>query len=467
MKLNTYFKDLTEDIYFKNIKDDSRLVTHGDLFVAIKGRKYDGEKYIAQAIDNGASFIISKREIKGFPSLKYDKPKELLNSLLNFYYTKHRTLHNIAVTGTDGKTTTSNIINHVLNEVSRSILVCTNGIYFLKRHIKTGNTTPSNTIIYEALDNAYNYKAQYSVIEMSSEGIKDNRGMFLSFNGLVFTNISHEHLNTHKTMKKYIKCKLKLLKCLKPNGLILLNHDMNYYKYIKSKIKGKIVSYGIQGGDFKAKNIHIRFNKTIFDVYYHGIFLGQICTNLFGQYNVYNILGAIGYLYEIGIPFSLIKKALQEELKIEGRFEHFVFDKKHFIIDFGHTPQGIKSTLSSLGMVKKGKIITILGAQGMKDKTKRPLMGKYACELSDYVIFTSEDPKDESIFSILRDLSKKTKGNYYLTLYRDDAVRLAISLMKENDILILFGKGQEDREYYGKYVFYRTDLKLIKEALNT
>ncbi|MBS1476861.1 MAG: hypothetical protein HP024_02810 [Acholeplasmatales bacterium] len=168
MRLNSYFKDLKDDIFFKDIKDDSRLVKKNDLFFAIKGDNFDGEKYISEAIDNGASFIISKRNLVSYPSLTTPNPKELLNSMLNFYYNKHQMLHNIAVTGTDGKTTTSYLINHVLNDVSRSILIGTNGIYFLKRHFKLQNTTPSNSIIYEALDNAYLYKAQYSVIEMSS-----------------------------------------------------------------------------------------------------------------------------------------------------------------------------------------------------------------------------------------------------------------------------------------------------------
>lgn len=467
MKLNKYFKNIKEDIRFKDIKDDSRLVKKNDLFFAIKGKNYNGEKYISEAIENGASYIISKRYLPSYPSMQVEYPKELLNSMLNFYYTKHKFLHNIAVTGTDGKTTTSYLLNHVLNDVSRSILIGTNGIYFLKKHFKTSNTTPSNSIIYEALESAFFHKAQYSVIEMSSEGILNNRGLFLEFDGLIFTNISHEHLNTHKTMKKYLNCKLSLAKCLKPNSLILINHDMNYYNYVRKKLHGHIMTYGINGGDFRAKNIHLSLNKTTFDVYYKGYYLGQINTNLFGEYNIYNLLSAIAYLYEMGIPFSQIKKSLSQKLKIAGRFEFFNENNRYYIIDFGHTPNGIKSTLLSLNKIKKGRIITILGAQGNKDKTKRPLIGKFATALSDITIFTSEDPKDERITNILSDLTKKTTNTYYITLYRDEAIRLGVSLMKENDILIIFGKGHENTERYGNYIFHHSDLKLLKEALNT
>lgn len=467
MKLNKYFKDLTEDVRFKDIKDDSRLVKKNDLFFAIRGENYNGEKYISEAIENGASYIISKKTLASYPSIKAENPKELLNSMLNFYYTKHKLLHNIAVTGTDGKTTTSYLLNHILNDVSRSILIGTNGVYFLKKHFKTNNTTPSNTIIYEALESAFLHKAQYSVIEMSSEGILNNRGLFLEFDGLIFTNISHEHLNTHKTMKKYLNCKLSLNKCLKPNSLILINHDMNYYNYVRKKLHGHITTFGINGGDFMAKNVHLSINKTSFDVYYKGYYLGQIITNLFGEYNIYNLLAVIGYLYEMGISFSQIKKSLSQNLKIAGRFEFFKENNKYYIIDFGHTPNGIKATLLSLNKVKKGRIITILGAQGNKDKTKRPLMGKFATELSDITIFTSEDPKDEKITNILSDLTRKTTNNYYLTLYRDEAIRLGVSLMMKNDILVIFGKGRENTEHYGNYIFHHSDLKLLKEALNT
>lgn len=467
MKLNKYFTNLPYDINFKDIKDDSRLVTKNDLFFAIKGKSYNGEEYISEAIENGASYIISKRNLSSYPSLQVDNPKEILNSMLNFYYNKHQYINNIAITGTDGKTTTSYLLNHILNEVSKSILIGTNGIYFLKKHFKTNNTTPSNTILYESLEMAHQYKAKYSVIEMSSEGILNNRGLFLQFNGLIFTNISHEHLNTHKTMKRYLNCKLGINKCLKPNSLILINHDMNYYTYVKKKLKGHILTYGIKAGDIQAKNIHLTINKTSFDVYYFGYYLGQITTNLFGIYNIYNLLSVIGYLYEMGIPFKIIKHSLEEKLKISGRFEAFKYKQKYFVIDFGHTPQGIKSTLESLNLIKKGRIITILGACGNKDKTKRPLMGKYATELSDITIFTSEDPKNEGITNILADLSKKCHDNYYLTLYRDEAIHLGLSLLKENDILIIFGKGNENVEYYGKYIFHHSDLKLLKEALNT
>ena len=155
------------------------------------------------------------------------------------------------------------------------------------------------------------------------------------------------------------------------------------------------------------------------------------------------------------------------EMENMTAFEFFKENNKYYIIDFGHTPNGIKATLLSLNKVKKGRIITILGAQGNKDKTKRPLMGKFATELSDITIFTSEDPKDEKITNILSDLTRKTTNNYYLTLYRDEAIRLGVSLMMKNDILVIFGKGRENTEHYGNYIFHHSDLKLLKEALNT
>lgn len=467
MLLNDYFKQLDKKVYFKSIKDDSRLVKKNDIFVCIKGLTSDGNLYIAQAIENGACFIISERLIKNFPSLCVSNTQEVLNSMLNFYYQNHHKLNKVAITGTDGKTTTSSLIYKILNNVSNPILISSNGIYYKKNRYKTINTTPSNTILYESLEYAYNTKSKYAVIEMSSEGILNNRGMFLKFNGIVLTNITHEHLNTHKTMKNYINTKLKLLDNLKDDGIVVINKDMKYYKYVKNHINHKIITYGINSGDYKALNIHLSFTKTIFDLYYKNYYIGQIESSLFGEYNIYNMLASISYLYEIGIPFKIIKQTFNEYIHIEGRFEYLYYKNRHFIIDYAHTPNGIKSTLESIKKVSNGNIYSILGCMGGKDKTKRPLMGLYASLNSKNVIFTSEDPKDESIFNIINNLSKKVKDNYYITLFRDDAIKLGISLLKDNDILIIFGKGLENKEIYYNFKFKGSDKDILDNLLKS
>lgn len=467
MELKDYFDKWNINIKFNKIKDDSRLVKPGDIFVAWKGKNQNGEDYIANAISNGAVYIISSRHLDSFPSLYTKDPKKMLDSLLHFYYHGHEELKKIAVTGTDGKTTTSTLIHLILNSISKSILIGTNGIYFNNNHISTLNTTPSNAIIYNSLEDAFESNAKYAVIEMSSEGILDNRGTFLEFDGFIFTNLSKEHLNTHKTMKSYLDCKLKLLSLLRDDAICIVNKDSKYYEYIKNKARHRLITYGINNGEYRAKNIKYDFYHLTFDLYYKEIYLDKIDINLFGNYNVYNTLATIAYTYELGIPLGIIKNVLSDNVHIEGRFEYLNEYNRHFIVDFGHTPQAFKSLLSSLAPLKQGKIITIFGAQGGKDRKKRPLMGLIASMYSDIVIITSEDPKDESLFSIIKDLSCKIKNDYYITLKRDKAISLGISLMKEKDILIIFGKGNENIEVIKNYSFKRNDMESLKRLLNS
>lgn len=456
---------MEKPVYFKNIKDSSKRVKKGDIFVAVKGNNYDGNKYISEAILNGASFIISERKIKSFPSLQVENAKYELNKLLNYYYNKHSRLNLCAITGTDGKTTTSRIIHELLSKLASSIVIGTNGISYHKNEYKTQNTTPSKTCLYHALEDAYNRNIKFGQIEMSSEGILDNRGNFLSFNACIFTNITREHLNTHKTMKTYLDTKLLLFNQVKKDGLFVINHDSNHFKYIVNKCHGHLITYGIKGGNVQAKNIKYNINYTIFNLYYLDHYITQIKTSLVGEFNVYNTLAAIAYLYEIGFSIFDIKKELNDYIHIDGRFEMIVNNDNKYIVDFAHTPNGIYQTLKYINSIPHNKIIVILGAQGDKDKGKRPDMGLIGSKMSDILILTSEDPKNESLFSILYDLTSKIKKDYYITLSRLDAIKLGMRLMDNNDILIVFGKGNEQYEQIKSYRFKHNDMETIKKYL--
>ena len=467
MILNKYYTNLKEKVFFKAIKDDSRLVEKGDLFVAIKGKSYDGADFIQDAIKKGASFIISEHLINSFPSLKVLDSKAELIKLLNFYYPYHKNLNLIGITGTNGKTTTAVLLNDMLEKFDSSGYIGTNGIIFKKSNYKLKNTTPSNTILYKNLDSFYFRNIKNAVLEISSEGILDGRGMNFSYNAIIFTNISREHLNTHKTMKKYLNTKLELFKQLKKDGIAIINHDMKYKNKVMKKIKTKMISFGMNGGDYQAKKIISTVDGTLFDLYYKNHYLSQIETPLFGKYNVYNTLSVIAYLYEIGYPINKIKLELNDHLKLDGRFDYTKINHRHFIIDFAHTPHAIISVLIELKKLGFNHIITILGAQGGKDTGKRVYMGKYASIYSDTLILTSEDPKNESIFKIFSELNKKIKTDYYLTISRYDAIKLGISLMMPNDVLVIFGKGNENFEIIKNYKFNYNDKKTLIKLLNS
>lgn len=462
MILNEIYPFLTQTIKFKAIRDNSTLVRPGDIFVARKTKYGDGHIYISDAIYRGAVFIISERELKYFPSLKVPDSNEEFKRLLSFYYKGHLGMHLCGVTGTDGKTTTCTIIHEITSKLASSVEIGTNGIYSNKYHEYINNTTPSSSILYDTLEKSAARKIKYAVLEMSSEGILDGRGEFLMLDAAIFTNITREHLNTHKTMSSYAYTKSKLVDMVKNDGLVIINNDMKYKSIILKKCKNKrVITYGINSGDIVAKIRKYSISYTIFDIYYKKQFLCQIKSNLVGRYNVYNILAAFTYLHEIGFSAKDIKLALNDYIYVDGRFNYYNTQAPHFIIDFGHTPNAISETLKFVKTLKYDHIITILGAQGNKDKGKRKYMGQIASKLSDILILTSEDPKDESIFSILDDLKRKIHKDFYITLSRETAIKTAFDIAKENDLIIIFGKGNEQYEEIQGIKFKHSDLSLI------
>ena len=219
---------------------------------------------------------------------------------------------------------------------------------------------------------------------------------------------------------------------------------------------------------YQAKNIILNFNKTIFDLYYKNIYLTTIESELFGKYNIYNLLAAISYAYELGIDINLIKDAI-ETIKVDGRFMHYTNkDNITAIVDFAHTPNALNNLLTNLIPFKKNRIIHILGATGEKDKTKRKQMGLISTNNSDITIFTSEDPKNENIFQTLLDLTKGIKDkDYYLTVDRKEAITLATNIAKPNDIILITGKGNEQTETIKNYTFNHNDFNIVVKKLKT
>ena len=468
MKLNDMYPELNEIIRFRNIKDNSKQVKRNDIFVAVNNKNGDGSKYISEAIQRGACFIITERNLNNFPSITVKDSNNELNKLLKKYYPGYKDLSLCAITGTDGKTTTSSIIHFVMSKLASSIQIGSNGVYMNKTHVKIKNTTPSNTNLFQALDYAKKRQIKYGVLEISSEGMLDGRGTLFNYDSVIFTNITREHLNTHKNMYNYIKCKASLLNYVKDDGLVIINNDMKFKEYIKRKAKDKhIVTYGIKGGDVMAKNIQLHLNYTLFDIYYFNHFICQIKTNLVGEFNVYNILAAFTYLYEIGFKAKDIKNELNDYLYVSGRFELHNINNLNYLIDYGHTPNAIYETLKFINKLNFDNIITILGAQGEKDRGKRKFMGKYASNMSNTLILTSEDPKYECIFSIFSDLMTYIKKDYYLTLSRFDAIKKASELATSKDLIVIFGKGNEEYEEIMGYKFKRNDLEMIKALGNS
>ncbi len=469
MNLQELYPTLGLNAEVLGITSNSKRVRKNFIFVAIKGRKHNGNRYVKEALDNGACLIVTDQMVlKNFNHIRVRNAKSEYVRLLQLFYHYNHEIYTVGITGTDGKTTTANILNQIFDVAKSSAYIGTNGIHYLKRNIKTRHTTPTPDLFYEAYNVLKKHKINDLVMEVSSEGILDGRIEKMSFDGAIFTNLSHEHLNTHKTMTQYFKTKAKLFEGLKKGGLAVINSDDFYGTELIGHTHARVVTYGLDTGMYQAKNIRLNLMSSEFDVFYKGLFIGHFNLPLFGKYNIYNALAAITYANELGIDFKHIKQGIETLLPIDGRFMYFK-NKKNItgVVDFAHTPNALYHLLSNINAFKKGKLITILGAQGEKDKTKRTKMGQIAATQSDLTIFTSEDPKHESLFGILYDLTENLKDKeYYLTLSRKEAITLATRLAGPNDIIVITGKGNETSEQILDFHFPHNDFSLLKNALD-
>lgn len=470
MNVNQIYPNLGISKDILGITANSKRVRENYIFVAIKGNKQNGKKYIKEALERGACLIITDQMVLGnYNHVRVRNAKAEYVKLLQTFYHYTHDIYTVGVTGTDGKTTTANILNNIFNEAKSSAYIGTNGISYSGKKIKTPHTTPTPDLLYQAYHTFKKHHINDMVMEVSSEGILDGRVEKLEFDGAIFTNLSHEHLNTHKSMNRYFKVKAKLFQNLKETGLAVINSDDTYAHALLSNTKASIITYGIESGLYQAKNIQLSFLSSEFDVYYKGFFLAHFHLPLFGKYNIYNALAAIAYTNELGIDLTYIKQGIETLLPIDGRFMYHI-NKKNIvgIADFAHTPNALYQLLTNLNEFKKGKLITILGAQGEKDKTKRSIMGSIATSLSDITVFTSEDPKNESLFGILSDLTRELEDKeYYLTLSRQEAITLAARIAKENDIILITGKGNEEYEQILNLKFKQNDFTLLKKALDS
>ena len=467
MHISKLFPKIKKNIIIRGITDNSKLVRKNFIFVAIKGHKNNGNDYIDEAIKNGAALIIANKKVKGILSLKVKNTKKEYSRLLKKFYT-YNDIYTIGVTGTDGKTTTTKLLNSILNLYASSASIGTNGIEYLNKQIKTINTTPAPDILFPAFHTFSKHEIKNTIMEVSSEGLLDNRVDNVDFNGAIFTNLTHEHLNTHKNMNSYFLCKAKLFEKIKSDGLIAANSDDKESYRIQFYTDAKIIYYGFKYGDYVIKNYDLNENGSTFNVLYKGYTLGEFTTSLFGKYNIYNCLAAISYSYELGIPLKYIIEGIKNVKNVSGRFIKYTNKGVTGIIDFAHTPNAIKNLLESIKIFNTGRIILVMGAQGEKDKSKRAKMGINGVSLSDITIFTSEDPKNESLFGILNDLTKKLKNKeYYITLSRKDAIYLAARIAKPNDTIVITGKGNEHIETILNYQFKHNDLNILKEALDS
>lgn len=456
-----------EKLNITGISDDTRYLQEGELFVSRKGNKDSGENYLEEAVKLGAKVILSeeKHRLPVPVVVAKDIEKIFPELLFRFYDYPQYELRLIGVTGTDGKTTTASIIEHLLNQNYNACYIGTNGIRHSDYFEKTKYTTLPLCLLVKRLRLLADMNIRHVVMEVSSQGLINKRLEGIEFEVAIFTNLTHEHLDTHKSMENYLQAKQLLFSKLEKNGLGIVNIDSPYGKYFQSK---KLLTYGIkENADFQAYNIRESSKFTSFDLKTPEEIWEDVRINLFGTYNVYNALAAIATALHFKIPKATIYKALQTIPKIEGRMEIVTTSEPFTVyVDFAHTPNALQEVLSWL-KTRHPRILLVLGSAGGKDKSKRPLLGKVATTLADVVFFTSEDPRFEKAEDIISDLIEDVKNeNYEIIIDRKEAILAAIMSAKEGDAVLIAGKGNDDYfEENGKIQSY-SDIEVAEWALS-
>lgn len=428
-----------------NIKIDSRKIEKGDTFLALRGVDNDGHNYIEKAIENGAYKIVAEYGNYSVPTeIVNDTRKYLMDYLTSNYNEKISKLKFIGITGTNGKTTTAFLIHNALNKLGiKCAYIGTIGFYIDKKIRPLANTTPDVYDLYNLFLEAIDNGCEYVVQEVSSQGLAYKRVEGYEFDYTIFTNLTQDHLDYHKTMENYANCKQELFKKLKKDGTAIINYDDDYKeKYLLDSNKN--ITYGFLGGDFQITNFKMTNTETLFSYDYKGEHY-NITSPLLGRYNVYNLLVTIIILRLIGIDNQKIENVVRIVEPPSGRMDTIIYKNNSIIVDYAHTPDALSKIINTMLEVTKGNLYVVFGCTGDRDRGKRPIMTDIACRLSKKVILTHDDPHNEDQTQIFDDMTKDIKYTNYETCYdRKEAIIKGINLLNENDCLLVLGKGHEE-----------------------
>jgi len=459
----------------RDIADDSRKIKRAGLFVAVRGHDTDGYKFIGQAVKKRAAAIISDRDFKAPKSIKKIIVKDARSALPliadNFYDHPSERLKTVGITGTNGKTTITYLLESIIAAAKKvSGVIGTINYRIRGKELPAINTTPGPLQLQSLLSLMLKNKARYAIIEVSSHSLDQDRVARVSFDVAVFTNITKEHLDYHKTMKNYFLAKAKLFKKLKYRGVAVLNNDDKMSAPLRRLIRNKVLTYGIvKRSDILAKDIKLSIDSSEFTVSTpKGSF--RIKTDLIGRHNISNILASVAAAAALGIRPDVIKKGIESFRSVPGRLESIdPSNPFRIFVDYAHTEDALYNVLSLLkDVVRNGRIITVFGCGGDRDRTKRPLMGRVACKFSDHVVVTSDNPRLEDPLSIISEIEKGVKGtftNYDIVPDRRSAIKKALALAGKGDVVVIAGKGHEKYQIIKDKKMPFDDCKVARELL--
>jgi len=455
------------------ICSDSRNVREGSLFVVIEGYRDSGLKYIEDAVKRGAKAIVvgAKQRNK---MKKYDKLPVIFTdntrkcSLLlarAFYNNPSKDIKLIGITGTNGKTTITYLIEEVLRESGKNPGVIGTISYRYNDFVeKAKNTTPDPIYIQSLYNEMKENNISHVIMEVSSHALIMDRVLPEDFDYAIFTNLSQDHLDFHLTIEDYFNAKAKLFLELKDEATAIINNDNSYGKRLSELINCRKFMYSIETfSDYVASDISLSIFNTNFKI--NGKYFK---THLVGKHNIYNILSVYVLAKSLNIGDEIISRALSKIKKIPGRFERVENDRSlNIFVDYAHTPDALKQLLNSVITLKKNRIITVFGCGGDRDKGKRPKMGSIAEEKSDIAIITSDNPRSENPIDIIGNIKKGLKKDNHMVIPdRREAIYKAVELAEKDDIVLIAGKGHEDYQILNDKTIHFDDRKIALEAIN-
>lgn len=462
------------DVPIRSIQFDSRAIEENDAFVAIRGEVSDGHKFIAETIKAGVSAVICEE----FPSELDDKityisvrnaKKALAVMASNYYDNPSRNLKLIGVTGTNGKTTVSTLLYQLFKKAGFKVgLISTIRIMVDDKEYPTRLTTPDALTINKHLYLMNEAGVEFCFMEVSSHGIAQYRTEGLVFVGAIFTNLSHDHLDYHKTFKEYRDTKKRLFDDLPKKAFALSNIDDKNGLVMLQNTSARKFTYALKTfADYRAQVLENQFSGQLLKIDDN-----ELWTRLIGRFNAYNVLAIYATAHLLGLEKLEILRLLSELENVDGRFQYYISKERiTAIVDYAHTPDALKNVLNTINALRTGNenVITVVGCGGDRDKSKRPVMGHIASEMSDKAIFTSDNPRTESPIAIIHDMEAGVEPqNTNKTLSIEDrlqAIRTACQLAIANDIILVAGKGHETyQEKDGKRVDF-DDFKVVQEVL--
>ncbi len=457
--------DTDLEIEVGGISYDSRNTKKDDVFIAISGYSSDGHSFASVAEKNGAVCVVCEREIPGLsiPMIMVDDTRAALAKMSHaFFGNPSEKLCLIGVTGTNGKTTVTYLLKTILEAFGGKVgLIGTNQNMIGERVIDSKNTTPESFELAKLFRQMIDEGCTHAVMEVSSHSLEMHRVDGCDFDVGIFTNLTQDHLDFHKTMENYKNAKIKLFKRCKCG---IINADDAYGADIEKEAECKIVTYGIKNGEIKAESIKTGVEGVEFVCRGAKIRLG-----IPGHFSVYNALAAISASLCLNIGIDVIAKAMSLANGVKGRAE-LVPTGRNFsvIIDYAHTPDGLRNILESVREFTSGRLVVLFGCGGDRDKTKRPIMGKIAGELADYCIISSDNPRSEEPAAIIRDIlagMKVATAEYIVVENRRDAIEFAITHAKDGDVIVLAGKGHETYQILADKTIHFDEREIIEEVL--